>query len=185
MKYIILDLEAACDDKVKSMMHEIIEIGAVKINEKEEIIDTYDEFVKPIINPILSEFCRNLTGIEQSQIDKADNFPEVVEKFKTWINDDYFLCSWGYYDKKQLINDCKLHNLDSRWAEKHISIKHKYAKINKCKTCGMMSALKREGIKPAGVHHRGIDDAKNIAKIFIKYFGVFRKIICNQIAQNK
>ena len=49
----------------------------------------------------------------------------------------------------------------------------------------MMSALKRDGIKPEGVHHRGIDDAKNIAKIFIKYFDVFRKIIDDQISHNK
>ncbi|PKP61358.1 MAG: 3'-5' exonuclease [Candidatus Altiarchaeales archaeon HGW-Altiarchaeales-1] len=185
MNYIIIDLEATCDDKVKNMVHEIIEIGAVKINENGEIIDAFDEFVKPIINPTLSEFCKNLTQINQSQTDKAENFLTVIEKFKRWLNDDYFLCSWGHYDRKQLINDCSLHNLDSKWTERHISIKHEYAKINKCKPCGMSKALEKEHITLTGTHHRGIDDAKNIAKIFIKYFEVFKKIINEQVSQNK
>jgi len=185
MNYIIVDLEATCDNKITNMVHEIIEIGAVKINENGELIETYDEFVKPAINPVMSEFCRNLTGIEQFRIDKADTFPKVIEKFKKWLNEDYFLCSWGHYDKKQFINDCKLHEIDSEWAEKHISIKHEYAKINKCKPCGMSKALEREHITLTGTHHRGIDDAKNIAKIFIKYFDVFGKIIDRQISHNK
>ncbi len=175
MNYIIVDLEATCDNKIKNQLHEIIEIGAVKINKKGKIIDTFNEFVKPKVNPALSEFCKNLTGIKQSQVDNADKFPGIIEKFREWIGNDYLLCSWGYYDKKQFISDCKLHNIDSEWAEKHISIKHEYAKINKCKPCGMMGALRREGITPDGIHHRGIDDAKNIAKIFIKYMNIFKK----------
>ena len=35
---------------------------------------------------------------------------------------------------------------------------------------GMKNALEFDKLKLDGTHHRGIDDAKNIAKIFIKYF---------------
>jgi len=173
MDYIIVDLEATCSKKSKLSPQEIIEIGAVKIDEKGKIISTFNEFVKPKINPVLSEYCRDLTGIKQSQVDSAGDFPEVIEKFRGWIGGDYLLCSWGYYDKKQFISDCKLHNIDSAWAEKHISIKHGYAKINNCRPCGMAKALRREGMKLEGAHHRGIDDAKNISRIFIKYMDVF------------
>jgi len=37
----------------------------------------------------------------------------------------------------------------------------------------MGGALKMEGIKLEGTHHRGIDDATNIAKIFRKYINKF------------
>ncbi|ODS35296.1 MAG: 3'-5' exonuclease [Candidatus Altiarchaeales archaeon WOR_SM1_86-2] len=173
MHFIIVDLEATCSKNGKLSPQEIIEIGAVKIDGNGDIINTFNEFVKPKINPVLGKYCKDLTGIKQSQVDGAEGFSEVIEKFKKWIGGKYLLCSWGYYDKKQFISDCKLHDIDGTWAEKHTSIKHEYAKINNCKPCGMAKALKREGIKLEGVHHRGIDDAKNIAKIFIKYMDTF------------
>jgi inhibitor of KinA sporulation pathway (predicted exonuclease) len=38
----------------------------------------------------------------------------------------------------------------------------------------MKGALEREGISMEGTHHRGIDDARNIAKIFVKDFESFK-----------
>ena len=35
---------------------------------------------------------------------------------------------------------------------------------------GMKGALRNENIKLEGTHHRGIDDARNIAKIFLNCF---------------
>jgi inhibitor of KinA sporulation pathway (predicted exonuclease) len=75
------------------------------------------------------------------------------------------------YDKNQLSKDCQLHNLDDTWIINHINIKQRHAKIRKLdKPCGMEIALTMEGFQLEGTHHRGIDDARNIAKIFLKYF---------------
>ena len=84
---------------------------------------------------------------------------------------DYLLCSWGLYDKKQFESDCLIHGLDSTWTENHINVKKEYGKLKNLRRAkGMKNALKMERIALEGTHHRGIDDAKNIAKIFIKYF---------------
>lgn len=52
---------------------EIIEFPIIVIDvHKREIIDTFSSFVKPTINPHLSEFCTKLTGITQEKVDRAN-----------------------------------------------------------------------------------------------------------------
>lgn len=174
MKYIIVDLEATCwDEKGHGNKNEIIEIGAVCINEYKQEESQFSEFVKPILNPRLSDFCIGLTTITQKDVDAADTFDEVIARFKAWIGleEEYMLCSWGLYDKNQFISDCHLHQLNTSWLEHHISLKHQYTEIKGLKRhTGMSGALYMENLKLQGTHHRGIDDARNIAKIFLKQF---------------
>ncbi|WP_223826538.1 3'-5' exonuclease [Flagellimonas sp. S3867] len=115
MNYIILDLEATCwKDRNANKQSEIIEIGALKIDKDGNFVNEFSEFVKPKLNPELSEFCHELSTIEQADVDSADPYDIVVQRFKEWINQNkpYVLCSWGYYDKTQFAKDCDLHGLD-------------------------------------------------------------------------
>lgn len=173
MKYIVLDLEATCWEEKGNGPNEIIEIGALCFNERKEKLGEFVTFIKPSVNPKLSPFCTQLTSITQEQVDGAPFFPEAIGKFQDWIlsfEDDYVLCSWGFYDKKQFKEDCQLHGIATDWIKSHISLKHQHAKINDIRATGMSGALWRDGFELDGTHHRGIDDARNIAKIFLKYF---------------
>jgi len=172
MKYIVFDLEATCWDQHDRSNNETIEIGAVMINENKNFESEFVQFVKPIRYPKLSDFCKKLTTITQQDVDEAPYFYEAKEKFLNWIgSDDYVLCSWGFYDKKQFESDCEIHSMDKKWITNHISLKHQYAKFKNLKRgIGMKRALENENFEIEGTHHRGIDDAKNTAKIFIKYF---------------
>lgn len=175
MNYIILDLEATCwEDRSLKNTSEIIEIGAVRVNEDQEITGEFSRFIRPQLHPELSEFCISLTTISQAEIDAAASFPVVLEEFLHWISEGdqpYLLGSWGFYDRNQLEKDCALHGLDSSWLAPHISIKHQYAPLAGARRpMGMAGALKREGLPLVGTHHRGIDDARNITQIFLKYF---------------
>lgn len=178
MNYIVLDLEATCWDQKGKFQNEIIEIGAVAIDSKKQILGEYCSFAKPSLNPRLSDFCKQLTTITQEEVDAAPLFPEVLKDFQNWINSfgkDYWLCSWGFYDRSQFEKDCDLHGLDKDWLKQHISLKHQYQDIFKLsRAIGMQGALSREGIPMLGTHHRGIDDAKNIAQIFLKNFNRWR-----------
>ncbi len=178
-KYIVVDLEATCwKTRQGNYTNEIIEIGAVMIDESGKILSEFCQFIKPLKHPILSDFCKELTSITQSQVDNAQHFPEVVKAFQEWIGvgeHDYVLCSWGFYDAKQFKQDCRLWNLDTAWVKPHISVKHQYTMVKDLsKHQGMTRALKLEGIPLEGTHHRGIDDARNIAKIFVRYLEEWR-----------
>ena len=171
--YIILDLEATCwDININNKPLETIEIGAIKYDSEYSKVSEFNCFVKPIMEPLLSQFCKNLTSINQHDIDNAKKFSEAVFEFQKWIDtsEEYLLCSWGFYDKKQLLFDCNLHEINTNWLFNHISLKHQYAKLkNLIRPIEMEAALKLENIFLDGVHHRGIDDARNIAKIFLKF----------------
>ncbi len=173
--YLIIDLEATCwEHRSKKSENEIIEIGAVLLDSGYKILDEFETFIMPVKNPILSEFCKELTSIKQEDINNAEIFPIAFKKFIGKVEEaagcsikNIVFCSWGYYDEKQLIKDCKLHNIEYPFSI-HRSLKHEFAERKGIKPMGMKKALRFCGIELEGTHHRGIDDAKNIAKIFIQ-----------------
>jgi inhibitor of KinA sporulation pathway (predicted exonuclease) len=176
MNYIIYDLEATCwEIPPPGYVQEIIEIGAYKINEYGEVRGKFSRFVKPSLHPNLSVFCKELTNITQQDINKANIFPIVIEEFMNWgriEEEDYMLCSWGNFDRKQFAYDCKLHRIDSGWTERHVNLKEQYRILRNMRSgMGLKKAIEKEGILFTGQHHRGISDAENLVKLFLKFLG--------------
>jgi 3'-5' exoribonuclease 1 len=179
LNFIIFDLEATCWEGAPSDMEsEIIEIGAFRLNEFGEVRGKFDRFVRPVIHPTLSTFCRQLTTIEQVDVNRAATFPTVIEEFLSWAKiyeDEYVLCSWGGFDKRMLLKDCKLHRLDGEWANSHINLKEQYSKMSRIRnSIGLQKALLREGIPFTGIPHRAISDAENLTKLFLQYIGQWK-----------
>lgn len=180
MNFIVFDLEATCwEGNSNNKVQETIEIGAFLINGYgEEVKRCYNRFIRPVINPYLSKFCTDLTSIQQEQVDRADKFDRVIEDFQDWaeiFDEEYILCSWGDFDKKILQNDCKLHKLDDFWLKPYINLKKQYQDIRRLKKPrGLKTSVEIEGFEFTGVHHRAIDDAENLAKLFLKYLDEWR-----------
>lgn len=180
-EFVIFDLEATCYDRNEiapdGFVNEIIEIGAVKLDHTGKEIDRFSQFAKPKLFPKLSNFCTELTTITQEDVDGADELVHVLQEFIHWCN-DATLVSWGHYDINQLGKDLIRNDLEHllHVCDNHHSLKHLHAKWNNLKQkrgIGMGRALKMEGLQLDGTHHRGIDDAVNIAKIFRKYLDRF------------
>lgn len=171
--FLIVDLEATCSDDGSIFREEmeIIEIGAVMLNRSTWKIDSeYQQFIKPVRHPNLTEFCTELTTITQQDLETAPTFPEVIPQFKQWIDSypDNIFCSWGNYDKKQFILDCEFHDITYPFGAEHRNIKKEFSLYlgDKKKRFGMAQALDELGLELQGTHHRGIDDARNIAAIY-------------------
>jgi len=163
---IIVDLEATCWERSekKYLQMETIEIGAVKIDLSElKIMDEYDAFVKPVRNPILSDFCTELTSIRQENVDAADEFPDAFLKFLDWIGDrnKSTFGSWSKYDRWQFQQDCNFHKIEYPF-DHHFDIKKYFAMAHNNRRYGLKRAIRKSGLEFRGTHHRGIDDAKNI-----------------------
>lgn len=179
MNFIVYDLEATCWlGRPPHGVNEIIEIGAIKLNQYGEVTDEFSRFVKPTINPVLSHFCTKLTSIQQDDVDRARPFNKVVEDYMDWIgiyDESYLLCSWGDADKRLLLSDCNIHNIETEWLDHHINIKNQYFRLKKqVKKTGLRRSVKREGFEFTGTAHRAISDAVNTAKIFSKYIDVWQ-----------
>lgn len=174
MNFIIFDLEATCwEGRPPNKVQEIIEIGAVSLNPYGEVTGSFNKFVRPILNPTLSMFCRNLTSIEQEHVDRSWAFPAVIELFQDWaeiFDEDYLLCSWGAFDRRMLIQDCELHGLESDWVDHHFNVKKEYTQLKRLRRArGLRASVEKEGFEFTGIHHRAIADAENLAKLFAKY----------------
>lgn len=171
MTYIIVDFEATCCDEgnVPRDEMEIIEIGAVALFENGPHVQSeFQSFVRPMRHPQLTDFCKRLTGIPQGKVDSAEGFPAVLERFAVWLGsfEAPVFCSWGDYDKHQLAQDCAYHSAPYPFDLAHINIKKRFAEnLNLRKPCGLGDALRRVGLQFEGSPHRGIDDARNMARL--------------------
>lgn len=172
--YLVIDLEATCDDKGSVPKHqmEIIEIGAVLVDARLfQIQAEFQTFVRPIWHPKLTPFCTELTSITQAQVDAAPKFPAAIAELEDFIRRVApdrlpLFCSWGNYDKNQFMLDAKLHRVELPFGKDHLNIKKAFSDaLGTRKGFGMARALKRLGLPLTGTHHRGIDDARNIARI--------------------
>ncbi|XP_068162705.1 3'-5' exoribonuclease 1 [Antennarius striatus] len=177
----VVDFEATCEeDNPSDFHHEIIEFPMVLINTHTlEIVDTFQEYVKPEINPQLSDFCVKLTGITQKMVDEADLFPVVLERVVAWLRErelgtkyKYAFLTDGAWDMSKFLNiQCKISRITyPLFAKKWINIKKSYGnfyKVTRTQT-KLTTMLEKLGLTYEGRPHCGLDDSRNIARIAIR-----------------
>ena len=171
--FLVVDLECTTDEEKKGIQRSVprlemesIEIGAVLVDKHFKVLKEYTKFIKPVRHPILTEFCTQLTHIDQSMISSADHFPDVFKNFQDeMIRVNTIFCSWGDFDRKQLEQDCLYWQI-SYAMPNHINLKKMFS-ITQHKTheYGLSKALRISKLQFEGTPHRGIDDAKNIVKL--------------------
>lgn len=107
MQYIVMDLEwnqptsyqSAAFRKVgDSLLFEIIQIGAVKLNENFEIIDTINLPVCPTHYMTIHPRVRRMTRLTQEELCDAPQFNEAMEQFVEWCGEEYVVITWGCDD---------------------------------------------------------------------------------------
>ncbi len=174
--FLVIDLEATCDEekRIRDREMEIIEIGAVLVDaESLEPLAEFQTFVKPVRHPILTEFCTKLTTITQADVEDAPGFPEAIAYLRHFIDgQDALFCSWGDYDRRQFEQDAKFHKVALPFGGRHLNVKKQFStQLGEETRYGMGMALQRVGLELLGTHHRGIDDARNIARLLPWVFG--------------
>lgn len=179
----ILDFEATCwEGSVNADEMEIIEFPSVlykvdETNNQVEFISEFSKYVKPTINPKLSKFCTELTGITQNVVDDKDTINIVYKQHINWLHENV------PYDKPLIIATCGAWDLNTQlpreirnkklhphsYYSKFINVKTEFQTcLNGQHPKGMMGMLQFLNITPEGRHHSGIDDTRNIAKIMLK-----------------
>ncbi len=168
---LVIDLEATCSDDrtLPPDQMETIEIGAVLVRLTTfEVEDEFQTFIRPIRHPVLLPFCTKLTGISQSMVDDAPLFPEAFAALRKRLvsgRAGLIWGSWGRYDDRQFKQDCARHRVPFHLPP-HVNLKTSFSEVQGVpKKQGMAQALARCGLKLEGAHHRGIDDARNIARM--------------------
>ena len=174
MNYIVFDLEM--NNKWGSSVHEIIEIGAVKINSNLETVDNFQSFIKPKTYTVISRIIRKKTKIRQEWVDRALSLPSVLEQFKNWIGEeDFILCGWGSDDLLALQRNFKMNELaepEYEMLKNYRDIQKSFIKLFQLKNqVSLKNALEMVNVTPKhDIWHRAIYDAINTAQVFIEIY---------------
>lgn len=169
-KIIVIDLEATCweGQPPAGQVNEIIEIGICELDTLTgDITKNKGILIQPTRSTI-SPFCTQLTTITPELVAREGvTFPEAIEMLQEEYEAEmYTWASYGMYDLNMLTKQCKFRNINYPLNHQHINVKELFAEtFGLRKATGMNWALELLKIPLEGTHHRGVDDAKNIAKI--------------------
>lgn len=122
MKYIVIDMEWNRPEqrsrlvKEPIVLHgEIIQIGAVMLNEELDEIDSFEVKVRPKFYTRMNRKVEELTGITDKDLEDGLLFPDAINKFKDWCGKDSVLLTWGPCDVEMLEDNLIAHEMDYSW----------------------------------------------------------------------
>nr|CAD7596608.1 unnamed protein product [Timema genevievae] len=188
---IVIDFESTCWEGEQGgwKQPEIIEFPAVLLNvHTGQLEQEFQQYVCPIENQKLSEFCKSLTGITQQQVDDGVPLSTCLLLFSRWINtikqntnmifhgnstqksENERLCTfvtWSDWDLATCLhNECRrkqISKLDilNQWVDLRATYKQLYNR----RPQGLRGALSELGINFEGREHSGLCDARNTAHL--------------------
>ena len=177
-RYICLDLEM-CElvskqrRSIKGLRSEIIQIGAVMLDENLNYISEFASFVKPVYGQISDEITE-LTGINDKTVEHADTFSTAFYKFYCWAgNDDITIFCWSDSDYKQLWDEiyvkAKGHDEYREFLRSFVDLQAVLGTVLSAeKAISLDAALEICHLKFKGQRHSALFDAYNTARILFK-----------------
>ena len=128
MNYIVMDMEwnqpwpgSPSSKKVLPVQirGEIIQIGAVRVTEDQQVTDEFQILIKPKYYRHLNRRVSKLTGIKETQLrEEGVPFPEAIEAFRSWCGEDIIFLTWGFDDIGILRENLMLFNLNGDFTER-------------------------------------------------------------------
>lgn len=178
MKKVFIDLEMNPIKPVKlssgeTLKREIIEIGAVMLDECNNEISFFKEYVRPTLKEELASKIIKLTGISNEIVASADTFPSVLERFINWCDEDYEVYSWSASDLNQMKMESQQKmiaidleaSLFSRWNDYQIQFMEKFGFE---RLMSLATAIDIAGLDFQGRAHGALADARNTANLYKK-----------------
>ena len=179
MQYVIFDLEwnNVYGRKINGFINEIIEIGAVKLDEDLNEISTFSSFVKPSIGKKLRGSVKKLTNITNDDVLGGEPFTQAFSDFRKWIGSQpTLILTWGDGDIRVLIENYKYLNgiafipFLTDYVDLQ-SVVQRRVKTEKGQQIGLGKAAEALGVDDTTFsHHRALDDSKLSAECFKKVF---------------
>ncbi|KAM9769787.1 ERI1 exoribonuclease 2 [Menidia menidia] len=190
---IVIDFESTCWREKNNSSQEIIEFPAVLLNTSTgEIESEFHTYVQPQEHPVLSEFCTELTGIVQEQVEAGIPLQICLSRFNRWLQNlqlrmgvafpnrqqassstpavSQKLCTfltWSDWDLGVCLQyECKRKQLHKPGVlNSWIDLRSTYRLFYDRKPKGLSGALQDLGIQFSGREHSGLDDARNTAQL--------------------
>lgn len=175
MQYIVLDMEwnqpwpgtyAAKRPLPVHIRGEIIQIGAVRVTDRQIVGDEFQVLIKPKFYRKLNKKVSSLTGIKDAQLAQFGiPFPEAMERFRDWCGDDCVFLTWGFDDIGILKENMALHGLDSTWPERWYNAQMMFNAQTDGATAqkALKTAMQMAGVEASRPAHDALGDAYHTA----------------------
>ncbi len=180
MQYIILDLEwnqplsynsSAYKSVGGKLLFEMIQIGAIRMNEQLEIVDSFNQLIQPTHYVKLHPRIKRITGITQEELCDAPQFAEAAERFRLWCGEDSVLLTWGCDDVSVFQQNLTFFGCDAPFPAMY-DIQRLYGELigDTKNRAGLKSAMEHFGIEADEAHpfHNALNDAYYTALVFKK-----------------
>lgn len=180
MNYLVIDLEMCKVPKHYRTRdykypNEIIQIGAVLLDENYKRIDEFERFVHPE-HGVVDRFIEKLTGIKNQQLKEAADIKTALLQLIEWIgNREYKIYAWSESDRAQILNELSGKHIENdeintfveydRWVDYQSLFMNRYG-FSKC--VKLDYALELADIEIQGRLHDGLDDAFNTSRLIEK-----------------
>ena len=177
MNYIVLDMEwnqpwpgSPSSKKVLpvNIRGEIIQIGAVRINEEQFVEDEFQIMIKPKYYRHLNRRVSKLTGIKEAKLrEEGVSFPEAIELFRRWCGEDIVFLTWGFDDIGILRENLRLFGLEEDWTERWFNAQMIFNAQTDGSTSqkALKTAMEMFGIEATRPAHDALGDAYHTALI--------------------
>jgi inhibitor of KinA sporulation pathway (predicted exonuclease) len=166
---LVVDLECTCweGEPPPGETGEIIEIGICLLDANTLTRSAKESILVRPERSQVSPFCTHLTTLTQEQVERGVPFAQACQKLRKEYNaGDRTWASYGDYDRRQFERQCQETNVFYPFGKTHLNVKNLASiALNEPYELGMDKALQRLNIPLEGTHHRGVDDAWNIAQL--------------------
>lgn len=169
---LVVDVEATCWDGAPppGQESEIIEIGVCVLDVAScERLRRETAIVRPERSQV-SAFCTELTTLTAEEVAQGVSFAQACTRLKKEFGTrDQVWASFGDYDRKIFERQCQVTGVPYPFGPRHLNVKLLFALLSGLRgEVGMAEALRRLDLPLEGTHHRGGDDAWNIAAILAR-----------------
>ena len=174
MAYIVFDLEwNQCPygkaREVRSLPFEIVEIGAVRLNDEKEVTGTFHRFIKPAVYKSLHFRTREVISLKMSELKHGQPFMEAAEEFFEFCGEDPVFCTWGPHDLIELQRNLRFYNSDDRMDQPlfYEDVQKLFARTYESgkEQRALSYAAEFLELKHSGEFHRALDDAMYTALV--------------------
>lgn len=180
MHYIVLDFEfnqffpfkkSSREGTNPICPFEIIQIGAVRLDENLEYTGNFNIYIKPQIYKKLHPFVEKITGITPQILEEGTDFKAAYREFLQFIGgSDAVLCTWGIDDIKSLYRNIIYHRENLKLlTDKYINVQNyasKFLNTENGSAIGLKNAAELLNIHLKADFHDALGDARYTAEIF-------------------
>ena len=198
-QFIFFDFEMLCSNKGMPFEDmEAIRLGAVKYNIETEDIEFFDRYIQPTKRVSLSRFCKELTGIKDTDLVGASNFKNVFEDFLTWIGgikkSRFF--SWSTSDLSRFKIDAEKHEISlatiKKIEQRYVDFQAIFTKRVSKNNVSVENGLALYNLQFEGKKHNPMYDAYNTLRIYLSFlhepvqsdFIMIKQFVLEEVPQN-